>query len=182
MFSGLFGFSGRIGRGGWWLAQFMGLIIVSVLFAMALAFNDPNRTEASNNDFLFMILLVVCVVAIAVINICSTVKRYHDRGKSGWWFFVALIPFIGGLWQLIECGFCSGDDGDNAYGPPPGSAHRIENLEREISALSDGKLAKVDDAYIANYAQKLASDQLQQNAATNNRGQTASGRPVFGKR
>ncbi len=182
MFSGLFGFKGRIGRGSWWFGQLIGLIIIGALFAMSLVFYGPNRTEASNSDFLFLLVLVLSLVAIAVINICATVKRYHDRGKSGWWYFVSLIPLIGGIWQLIECGFCSGDDGDNDYGQPPGSAQRLENLEREVSSIGRGNLAKVDDDYIANYAQKLALSQVQQQTATNNTGQVNSGRPVFGKR
>lgn len=180
MFSGLVGFKGRIGRGGWWFGQLIGLAIIGVLFAMSLALHDPNRTETSNNDFLFFVILAACLVSIAVINICSTVKRYHDRGKSGWWYFVSLIPFIGGIWQLIECGFCSGDDGDNDFGPPPGSAQSLENLEREVSAMGRGNLAKVDDDYIANYAQKHAVSQAQQQTAAGSTGQSA--KPVFGKR
>jgi uncharacterized membrane protein YhaH (DUF805 family) len=182
MFSSLFGFRGRIGRGGWWFGQFIGLAIIGVLVAMALALHDPNRTDASNNDFLSLMIFAVSLLAIMIVNICSTVKRYHDRGKSGWWYFVSVIPVIGGIWQLIECGFCSGDDGDNHYGPPPGAAHRMENLEREMSAMGGGKLSKVDDDYLANYAQKLASVEMQHHTSTNNTGQTASGRAVFGKR
>lgn len=182
MFSSLVGFKGRIGRGRWWFGQLVGLMIIGVIFAMALALHNPSRSEASNNDFLFLIVVAVSLVAIALINICTTVKRYHDRGKSGWWYFFALIPVVGGLWQLIECGFCSGDEGDNNYGPPPGSAHLKENLEREISALRGGNLAKVDDDYLANYAQKLAMSQARQPAVANAVLQVGNTRPVFGKR
>jgi len=30
-----------------------------------------------------------------------------------------LIPVIGGLWTLIECGFLDGTPGSNKYGPSP---------------------------------------------------------------
>jgi uncharacterized membrane protein YhaH (DUF805 family) len=47
------------------------------------------------------------------------VKRWHDRDKSGWWVLIVLIPVIGWLWQLIECGFLDGTQGANKYGPSP---------------------------------------------------------------
>lgn len=47
------------------------------------------------------------------------VKRWHDRGKSGWMVLVYFIPLIGSFWVLIECGFLSGTAGPNQYGPDP---------------------------------------------------------------
>jgi uncharacterized membrane protein YhaH (DUF805 family) len=35
---------------------------------------------------------------------------------------IALVPVIGGLWYLIECGFLKGTTGPNNYGPDPLSA------------------------------------------------------------
>ncbi len=63
---------------------------------------------------------------MCVINICSTVKRYHDRGKSGFWFFITFVPLIGGMWQFIECGMLPGDDHNNDYGAPPGSGRDLD--------------------------------------------------------
>ena len=47
------------------------------------------------------------------------VKRLHDRNKTGWWMLIILLPVIGGLWYLIECGFLKGTTGPNTYGPDP---------------------------------------------------------------
>jgi Protein of unknown function (DUF805) len=114
------------------------------------------------------------------------VKRYHDRGKSGFWFFCTFIPFIGGFWQLIECGFCSGDDGDNDYGPPPGAAARLKSLDREVGNMaiaSTGRLSKLDDDYLKNYARETAMKQVSQQMATATSFASAGpARPVFGKR
>ena len=46
------------------------------------------------------------------------VRRMHDIGKSGWWYFIALIPIIGGIWLLVLC-LTEGTHGDNEYGPDP---------------------------------------------------------------
>ncbi len=35
----------------------------------------------------------------------TQVRRWHDRGKSGLWCFLSLVPVIGGIWSFIELGF-----------------------------------------------------------------------------
>jgi len=44
------------------------------------------------------------------------VKRWHDRDKSGAWMFINLVPVIGWIWTLIECGLLPGTRGPNRYG------------------------------------------------------------------
>ncbi|MEO0416282.1 MAG: DUF805 domain-containing protein, partial [Verrucomicrobiota bacterium] len=53
------------------------------------------------------------------ISLAVSVKRWHDRGKSGLWVLVNFIPVVGGLWELIECGCLDGDYGKNQYGLDP---------------------------------------------------------------
>jgi hypothetical protein len=65
-----------------------------------------------------LILLILSLLLIWM-TFCMTVKRYHDRGKSAWWYLIQFIPIIGGIWAFVELGFCSGDDGDNDYGDGP---------------------------------------------------------------
>lgn len=67
-----------------------------------------------HNAFVWPVYLVSIWMKLAVLT-----KRWHDRGKSGWWNLVGLIPVIGGLWVLIECGFLDGTRGSNKYGPSP---------------------------------------------------------------
>ena len=47
------------------------------------------------------------------------VTRFHDRGQSGWWFWVALVPILGPIWLVITLGFREGTIGDNHYGDDP---------------------------------------------------------------
>ncbi|MEM6818067.1 MAG: DUF805 domain-containing protein [Pseudomonadota bacterium] len=47
-----------------------------------------------------------------------TTKRYHDQGKSGWNSLLWLIPFVGTLYVLIECGIWKGSPLRNEYGDP----------------------------------------------------------------
>jgi uncharacterized membrane protein YhaH (DUF805 family) len=68
------------------------------------------------------------------------IKRFHDRGKSGWWVLIALIPVIGGIWYFIEAGCLRGTDGPNQYGADRlGAREAAAGVEQAVSA--SGKVA-----------------------------------------
>jgi uncharacterized membrane protein YhaH (DUF805 family) len=124
----LFGFSGRIGRLQWWLGQLAIFIVIAlgIGIIVMLAGSDKLTGEGSSDGLGsagLSVILVICAVAVLAIwiNIASTVKRFHDRDKSGFWFFITFVPYIGSIWVLVECGFLAGSPGSNNYGPSPGS-------------------------------------------------------------
>ena len=57
--------------------------------------------------------LVQFVIAILLFigGVSLHIKRFHDRGKSGWWVLVFLIPVIGFIWMIVEMGILEGDAG-----------------------------------------------------------------------
>ena len=73
--------------------------------------------EAGADDYLFKPFNPVLLQARIKAGIER--KRWHDRDKSGWWALLNLIPVIGTLWILIECGFLRGTYGGNRFGPDP---------------------------------------------------------------
>jgi len=127
--------SGRIGRAQWWLAQLAVIAIVIVVFVLLGKLHgatEPTRdTDAALLAIGFLILLIISLM-LMWIGFCITVKRYHDRGKSAWWYLIQFIPLIGGIWALVELGFCSGDDGDNEYGDGPDL-----NIDEDLKALRE---------------------------------------------
>lgn len=119
-----FGFGGRIGRGMWWFCQAICFVILvttsgnlgieqkpwNVLQLYAEAVNQPEA--------LAFLLLGFWI------NLAATVKRFHDRDKSGVWFLILAVPFIGLIWTCVECGLLAGTLGTNTYGPSGGAALR----------------------------------------------------------
>jgi uncharacterized membrane protein YhaH (DUF805 family) len=105
----LLGLDGRVGRRTWWLwgvALPLGLALYFTVL-LRVAGVAPRSTEIIVN-------LGLLWPALAV-----SVKRWHDRGKSGWWVLVALIPLVGWLWLLVENGLLRGDAGPNRFGDAP---------------------------------------------------------------
>ena len=58
--------------------------------------------------FLFSFLLsfipivnFIAGLALLIPSLAVAVRRLHDIGKSGWWYLICLVPFVGGLVLLI---------------------------------------------------------------------------------
>jgi len=122
----LFSFDGRLNRAKFWLILIATDIAVFVLLAILVAVTGGSMTMGEDGSMPSMgggvignLVALVIFVAAVWIGFAVGVKRYHDRGKSGWWVLIALVPVVGGLWYLIECGFLRGTIGPNAYGPDP---------------------------------------------------------------
>ncbi len=175
----LFGFKGRINRAKYWLA---GLIIVAFMLVFAgLAVGtgivaDGGRISFNLEDVFYLIdpaawralslaklpLLLVKVVGTALfvwIFAATSVKRLHDRDRSGWWavpFFVvpgfyshfaerlpdswlvlplALIAFVLCVWGFVELYFLSGSRKTNRFGPNPLLAVHTEKRWEQHSEI-----------------------------------------------
>lgn len=44
------------------------------------------------------------------------VRRLHDTNHSGWWYFIAFVPLIDGIWLLVL--LLTDSDEENEYGLP----------------------------------------------------------------
>ncbi len=97
-------FKGRVGRQTYWsFAMAPGLIFLT----LAALFDLPTRMTG----FGFTVFtLLIAAVAVAV-----GVKRCHDRGRSGWFLLVLLIPVVGAMWVLVELGFLPAKGDGNPY-------------------------------------------------------------------
>ena len=105
----LFSVQGRVGRQQYWV---MVLLSVPFILAAAVINGGLQRDPAETPGILVLLPMVWAAVAV-------TVKRWHDRNKSGWWILINLIPVVGDLWSLIENGFLKGTPGENRFGPDP---------------------------------------------------------------
>lgn len=99
----LFSPQGRLSLQGFW-----GLQLVILTTAVPLVW------WGLQSDRLYVLYLLA--VPMVWIEFCLIVKRWHDRGRSGWWGLVVLIPLVGLIWAVIETGFMSGTPGPNRYG------------------------------------------------------------------
>lgn len=67
----------------------------------------------------YLIVSGLISLAFSWIIMAVSIKRAHDRGQSGWWLLLTLIPVIGMIWWLVNLGILEGETGPNRYGPDP---------------------------------------------------------------
>jgi len=111
----LFSFEGRIRRSTYWLYY----IVLTVVFMVPFVILGGSAGENGEPSSAALIFLLVAMVPLVWMQLAIAVKRWHDRDKSGWWVLISFVPFIGGLWYLIECGFLQGTQGPNRFGNAP---------------------------------------------------------------
>jgi uncharacterized membrane protein YhaH (DUF805 family) len=116
-------FSGRARRMEYWLFRLeimlVGLVI-GVPFALLKGTTSSEIVPESNSLMGILILGVVAILSIIliIVDLGVTIRRLHDTGKSGWWIFIRLVPYIGSLVIFIFMVMDS-EAGENQYGPNP---------------------------------------------------------------
>jgi uncharacterized membrane protein YhaH (DUF805 family) len=105
-------FKGRARRSEYWYFALMNIIILIVAAVL------DNVLGLTFGVLPYGYLYVAFALAVFIPGLAVAVRRLHDVGKSGWFYFIVLIPLIGAIWLLVLF-FTEGDHGENQYGPDP---------------------------------------------------------------
>jgi uncharacterized membrane protein YhaH (DUF805 family) len=118
-------FEGRLRRQTLWIGVILLWVVESIAFSLTFGTMFSSAALRGNPFAIANVMhgggLLGDLVFLALLwpSLAIQVKRWHDRDKSGWFVLVNLIPFVGWLWTLIECGFLDGTQGPNKFGPSP---------------------------------------------------------------
>ena len=119
----MFSIKGRIGRRDFWIWMTIWVLAMSVLFTLA----GTNLLNVQTAAFILVCLLWPTAAV--------TIKRLHDRGKSGIWALLMILAWnwsvLPGVWQwvvgrfvptliivmmFIDLGAFVGTQGENKFG------------------------------------------------------------------
>ncbi|MBO3097534.1 DUF805 domain-containing protein [Gelidibacter pelagius] len=112
-------FNGRARREEYWM-----FVLFNVLFVIGIGIISGALAGMTDAPA-FMGIYFIYLLAVFIPSLAVAVRRLHDINKSGWFYLVGLIPFIGGIW-LIVLFATEGDKGPNQYGRDPKSASDLE--------------------------------------------------------
>lgn len=143
VFTKFFSVRGRASRSEYWWFVFMRVVILFAAIAGDLLLFDPNAPVSLNplSYFSGMWILITIIPSFTV-----AIRRLHDTGRSGLYYFTQGVPLVGGLLFLILMCLDS-ERGDNLYGPPPfgprGSTYSgVSDIDLGIAQIAPQKPVK----------------------------------------
>ena len=80
--------------------------------------------------YIFSIVSNIYNLLIFIPSISVLLRRLHDAGKSGWYFFLLFLPIIGWIWLLVLLCMDS-EPNSNEWGDNP-KGYGNDNLINEI--------------------------------------------------
>lgn len=114
-------FSGRATRSEYWFFVLGNVLVNIALFILGLVFGFISEYFA----YFFYFLYVIFGLATFLPGISVLVRRLHDTGRSGWWYWIALVPLAGPIILLVF--LCTDSkEGENEFGPNPKKAVKAE--------------------------------------------------------
>lgn len=137
-------FSGRARRKELWMfALFNGIFAIGLFFLGAIigaliSGGDENITIIG----IALYALVLYLLAVFIPSLAVLVRRLHDVGKSGWWYFIVFIPIIGAIWLFVllvtdseavtnKYGENPKKTSDDYFDPKNGDNENINNLNSD---------------------------------------------------
>jgi len=102
-----FTLKGRASRSEYWWFVLYSFIIGIVLMTVLSSFMETIETAQ-------LVSALILLFVTGIPSITAQVRRLHDIGRSGWWYWLCLIPFIGSIILIILS--VQPSDGPNEYG------------------------------------------------------------------
>lgn len=98
----------------WWFVSFNWLVFIVAVVVLGFVGSAINGHDGA----VIAISVGYPLISLALIipNICVVVRRLHDTGHSGLWYFISLVPIIGVFWFLYL--MIKDSDDENEYGLP----------------------------------------------------------------
>src|SRR5258708_37871613 len=109
-------FGGRSRRTEYWMFQLFNVLAALALGLLAFGWGALFGEKDGFNVFAVSMGMFGVVSFIPALSI--TIRRLHDIGRSGWWYFIAFVPLLGGL-ILFVFTLLDGDPDRNEYRPNP---------------------------------------------------------------
>jgi len=104
-------FDGRARRKEYWY-----FVLFNAIIGFVLSLIEGLAGIAPEIDY--SVLSLIYSLAVLLPGIGVSIRRLHDTGRSGWWLFIGLIPFIGAIIIFIFT-VTDSQEGTNQYGPSP---------------------------------------------------------------
>lgn len=105
-------FTGRASRSEFWWAMLfqyivgtivgivLSVVVIAVVAAVIMGSDQTDATAAAveaivTSAVVFLVGTALFSLPLVLPTIAVTVRRLHDTNRSGWWYLISLVPFVG---------------------------------------------------------------------------------------
>jgi len=113
---------GRATRSEYWYFMLFAILCYAVAAVvdnvLGTTFKIPNPSTGMVQSLGYGYAYALVALGLLLPSLSVLVRRLHDTDRSGWWYWIVLVPVVGAILLLVW--LCSrGTAGDNRYGPDP---------------------------------------------------------------
>jgi uncharacterized membrane protein YhaH (DUF805 family) len=100
-------FSGRASRSEYWWWYLISIIVAIVFNILSLTTGgygyqmDGSYATPSAGATVVYVIWGIWALATIIPGLALLVRRLHDTNRSGFWVFIGLVPFVGGIILLV---------------------------------------------------------------------------------
>lgn len=87
-------FSGRATRREYWTFMLLSMVIYLSLILLPMSEIQVLSTVCAWCGLFYSVIIIIPMTSVSV-------RRLHDTGRNGWWYFINLIPYIGFVVFLV---------------------------------------------------------------------------------
>ena len=137
-------FSGRASREEYWMFVLFNFLIMAVAGIFTALFID---SDLEGLGYVLAVILGLYVLIMIIPSLAVTVRRLHDVGRSGWWYFISFVPYVGGIVLFIFT-VSKSEQSSNEYGDIPEELDKInskqpvkEKIKKPSNLITETKTA-----------------------------------------
>lgn len=116
-------FRGKAQRFEWWTVSLVAGLLVQVGLIGAMAYSADERV----GGIIFGVVLALLTLVSFWADLAVTIRRLRDRERPVWTVLLVLIPYLGAIWLIIECGILG----------TPGQSSRKKVVKRTMISNRD---------------------------------------------
>ena len=104
-FKELFSAKGCYTRAQFWKITLI-TFVIWMLFGLYMVMSNSGSNEIPDENVIVTVAIVMFILLPMIyISIVTSIKRFHDNNKTGWFYLLTLIPYLGSLILLVMNGF-----------------------------------------------------------------------------
>lgn len=82
------------------MTSIVGAILVIPFYLMAFLtalVKTDDLQSLGIGMIIWLVIMIIGLIWLLLAQLGHTVRRLHDAGFTGWWYWISLVPYIGGF-------------------------------------------------------------------------------------